>query len=519
MSGTAIAPGATASLSSQLASGSWCPGGAGAFQTSFTSSGDRVAHIVGWALEYVAPLNEWMDQLTGDKAQVASFAATWSSAAQRLKSLDEDLTTAATLVRDQQGRTARALRKRLDDIRAVLTEAADWTGATASALQLASTIVTAVHDAVVGALSQLAGLIADLFGFSLNPFDKIDDLRTLVHRANEFIHVIGELISRMTTAFEQLVQLLQSLVPLIEQAVQELRDLLARLLKTLSPLAGAGGGPLGMLITGILGGAAADLIATDPRVTELDPDDLTPEQRLAWDQAQGETDLGSLSDLVRQNGYTDTMGGSDRSVVDIKKVVGADGEEHWVVSLPSTQDWDFPGMPDAPATNDLDSNVALMLNNPVLRTQYERAVFQAMQDAGVQPGDDVVYTGFSQGGIVAASIASHPGPYNTVGIVTNGSPIGTFAIPPSVQVVSFEHAGDPVPMLDGMPIDPGVVAPNRTNVVLPSSAGYLPGDTHNNQNYADDVATWEAAHPDQAQALSSLLGGTVVDHQMHTWSE
>jgi hypothetical protein len=213
-------------------------------------------------------------------------------------------------------------------------------------------------------------------------------------------------------------------------------------------------------------------------------------------------------------------------VVDIKEVVGADGSTHYVVSLPSTQDWNLLKGPmqgdwsgtfrDDPATNDLDSNVALMvMNDPAMRTQYERAVLQAMSDAGVPAGADVVYTGFSQGGIMAASLASHPTPYNTIGVVTNGSPIDRFDIPPTVRVVSFEHDGDIVPKLD-LDTRPEGDAGNRTTAHLPAPAN---GPAHNNDNYVHSVQAWEAAHPQEAADLTSLLGGTVVDHQMHTWSE
>ena len=83
---------------------------------------------------------------------------------------------------------------------------------------------------------------------------------------------------------------------------------------------------------------------------------------------------------------------------------GNDGSLHWVVSLPSTQAWELSG--PAGAMNDRDNNVSLMLDNPLLRTQYERMVRDAMQHAGVPQGADVVLTGFSQGGIMAANLAA-----------------------------------------------------------------------------------------------------------------
>jgi hypothetical protein len=505
------------SVCAPLRSGSWAPGGAGAFTASFSDPGGAVANIVSWALEYVAPLNEWVDELAGDEGQVSAFASTWRGVAADLAGHESDLVASAGRIAELEGKTARALRKRHDDVRAVLADASEWSSATAASLELASTIVGAVHDAVVGALSELAGLITSLFGFTLNPFSKIDQLKQLNQRALGFIEVVADLIERMFDALQRLVALLRSLVPLIQEGIQYLADVL---------------GPLLAANTLLLGGAVSDLIVSDPRVSELDAGALTPTQVDALDRLNSTTSIDGLSDLIRANGEVDALGVTDRSVVDIAEVV-KDGETHYVVALPSTQDWgqlkalfgeDFVDtLEDYPATNDLDSNIALMLmDNPVLATQYERAVMQSMSDAGVPDGARVVYTGFSQGGIMAGNLASNiDSPYETIGIVTNGSPLSSFDIPPHIPVVAFEHTGDPVPMLDGDINDPqNETSPNRSTVRLPPPGGSLnPGETHNNANYVDSVRAWEERMRAEGRPLPDFFSGDVVDRQQHTWGE
>jgi hypothetical protein len=513
------------SAATALQNGSWAPGGAGAFDVWFSDPGGEVAHVVQWALEYVAPLNQWINDLTGDKAKVGEFARTWHGVASDLDGFEDELLASANRISELEGRLARALRKRHDEIRDVLTQASEWSTATADAVELAYSIVQSVHDAVVGALSQLSGLIVTVLVPSLDPFDKINKLRQLANRARGFIEIIGELIEHMIDAFERLVALLQSLMPLIEEGLLYLRETLGVLLKGISPAFG--------LVPGLLGGAASDLLAGDPRVTELDPGDLTGKQYDAWVEANAVTEINSLTDLINGNGLVDLMGKEDRSVVDIMEVVGPDNKTHWVVALPSTQDWglikklfgsDFADtLKDYPATNDLDSNIALMLmQNPHLATQYQRAVMQAMSDAGVPPGGDVVYTGFSQGGIMAATLASaENSPYHVVGVVTNGSPIGGFDIPSTIPVVSFEHFGDPVPLLDGEPIDTkALFSPNRHVVVLPTPGlNFDPNNTHNNENYANSVAAWEHSDGPSQLDLPDFYSGTVVSNQQHTWGE
>ena len=506
-----------ASVCAPLRDGSWAQGGPGAFTVSFSDPGGSVASIVSWALEYVSPLNDWLDELVGNEGQVSSFASTWRGVANELDDFEGDLVASANRISELEGMTARALRKRHDDVRAVLTDASEWSTATAASLELASTIVTAVHDAVVGALSELAGLITSLFGFTLNPFSKIDDLKNLSKRALAFIEVIADLIDRMFDAFEQLIELLGSLIPLIDEGILYLRELLGALLKATIPL---------------FGGAYDDLLSKDPRVTELNPDDLSISEYKTWLKMNEDTRIDTFADLIRNNGYVDALGKKDSTVVDIMEIV-KDGKTHYVVALPSTQDWnqirklfgdDFADtLKDYPATNDLDSNIALMvMDNPLLATQYERGVLQAMSDAGVPDGADVVYTGFSQGGIMAANLASDTNsPYNPIGVVTNGSPIGTYNIPSTVPVYAFEHAGDPVPLLDGQGIDvQNVVSDNRHTVILAPPDGNLSMDaTHNVDNYANSVEAWETQVRDNGGTLPDFFSGEIVDRQQHSWSE
>lgn len=202
----------------------------------------------------------------------------------------------------------------------------------------------------------------------------------------------------------------------------------------------------------------------------------------------------------------------------------------YVVSLPSTQDWGllegvmgdretWDGSPDRGATNDLDANIDLMLS-PYAKTQYERAVMQAMADASIPPGADVVYTGFSQGGIMAANLASDANsPYHCVGIITNGAPIQTFDIPSDVPVLAFQHEGDIVPSLDAnQPWHDAESNQHTITLPSPTSSSGEPLKLHDSTTYANSVATYLAAHPETADNFTFLYGD-VIDHQQFTWVE
>ncbi|MGN6274015.1 MAG: hypothetical protein ACTHMQ_13110 [Protaetiibacter sp.] len=195
--------------------------------------------------------------------------------------------------------------------------------------------------------------------------------------------------------------------------------------------------------------------------------------------------------LFDNNGALDRQGGLDETVVEIVQVMNPDGtpalDEHgnpiWRVTLPSTQDWQLPGLSDGlgdhGGVNDLGSNLALILT-PEQQAAYERAVLVAMQQAGIGPDDSVMLVGWSQGGIVAGAIASDRNSgFNVRALAVAGSPIDHMAIPDDVSVLAFQHDGDHVPRLDGTrPIDRG----NWKTVQVPAGGEGYP---HDSGKYAD----------------------------------
>lgn len=258
----------------------------------------------------------------------------------------------------------------------------------------------------------------------------------------------------------------------------------------------------------------SDVMAPDPEVTVLNPDDLGRKAGKAYQDANDIAGLYTLKDYMEAEGLTDTMGGEERGVIDIRKVVGPDGVERWVVTLPSTQDWLFPNG-DTGATNDLDSNLALMLT-PELRTQYERAVLAAMAQAGIGPNDPVMLVGFSQGGIMAGHLAANrSSAYNFEAVLAYGAPIDAMNIPSTTRVMSIQHTGDPVPMLDLT--NPRPNTSNYVTVQIDAYDGATGVNAHGNTTYRNTAAY--APEMQQYQDYFEDFSGTVVDQEQYTWQE
>lgn len=140
-----------------------------------------------------------------------------------------------------------------------------------------------------------------------------------------------------------------------------------------------------------------------------------------------------------------------------------------VLTLPGTQpdgDWRSAGRRNPFDEGGIAEGIGL--GSPYIG----EAAAQALHDVGAQPGDRLVITGYSQGGIHAANLAVDPQlarAYDVEYVVTAGAPIGGTPLPDGVRGLHFEHAQDMVPGLDGRP------NPATSDQVTVKFQGYAPG--------------------------------------------
>jgi len=231
----------------------------------------------------------------------------------------------------------------------------------------------------------------------------------------------------------------------------------------------------------------SDVSGPDPTVTPYEPaEPLTGDPTLA-------TVLDGTSEV-------DVLGGENQSIVKVTKVLGPDGW-YYTVTVPSTQEW-LSRFGDKGAVNDLDSNLALVMT-PALQTQYEAAVLDAIQQAGITPDDHLMLVGFSQGGIMAGHLAAYNSDLGVDAVIASGAPIDHMPIPDSVDVVSIQHDYDPVPRLDSLVGDGKPDHGNNWTTIStesPLASGPVDvGKIHNSSAYsqtlADNLAEIQANHP------------------------
>ena len=132
-----------------------------------------------------------------------------------------------------------------------------------------------------------------------------------------------------------------------------------------------------------------------------------------------------------------------------------DGEEdRFEVFIAGTVDFSLEAT-DEPW--DMTSNVNGIAGLPAGSYQ---AVAEALAEAGVESASPIVFTGYSQGGLVATLLASS-GDYNTQGLLTVGAPAGQVPLPEGFPAIAIEHTDDIVPATGGNQVNPHLVLVER----------------------------------------------------------
>ncbi|MBD2761700.1 hypothetical protein IEE92_03865 [Kocuria sp. cx-116] len=144
--------------------------------------------------------------------------------------------------------------------------------------------------------------------------------------------------------------------------------------------------------------------------------------------------------------------GRENSTVLVQKTTDRAGRAAFSVVLTGTEVWH-----DGRGVHDIAGIVAAMKARPHDSLgdlpPAQRAVTEALKDAGIQPGDSVVLSGHSLGGIDAAGLAMNhefQRLYSVAALTTFGAPVGGFEFSRETSVMAVEHNDDMVPPLDGI---------------------------------------------------------------------
>lgn len=162
----------------------------------------------------------------------------------------------------------------------------------------------------------------------------------------------------------------------------------------------------------------------------------------------------SSTDLLRAlavRGHDDDGGGA----IDIRFLTGgapgagSTARRRVIVNITGTTAWNLDPRHATPQASDTGTNLRTLANESSV---FERGVITALRQAGVRPHEPIMLVGHSQGGMVAARLATELTAHReflVTHLVTAGSPIGLAPVPAGVSVLALENRGDVVPELDG----------------------------------------------------------------------
>ncbi|GAB3756275.1 hypothetical protein GCM10027591_05450 [Zhihengliuella somnathii] len=172
------------------------------------------------------------------------------------------------------------------------------------------------------------------------------------------------------------------------------------------------------------------------------------------------------------------------SSISIRSSETANGTVH-LVTFPGTQGF----AEDWHSENFSDLTGAMEAADGGSRTEVA-AMLDALERVGAQPGDRLVLSGHSQGGMHAVNAANSEeirGLYGVEYVVTEGAPVAELELPADVKSIHLEHVDDWITGLDGTD-----VAASENHVVVKSDA-YKPGTdkwslegagpAHSSENY------------------------------------
>lgn len=148
-----------------IQNGDWLSGALGSVGLAMDAqavAADPLAAVVGmgvgWILEHIQPLKSWLNDLTGDSAEVAAFAQTWSNIGAHLHGVGDEMLGRLREFDGFSGQLVTAYTAMQTDAAQHVHAAGDWASGVSEGMRSGSAIIQYVHDLVRDAISQLVTL-------------------------------------------------------------------------------------------------------------------------------------------------------------------------------------------------------------------------------------------------------------------------------------------------------------------------------------------------------------------------
>ncbi|WP_328712356.1 DUF6531 domain-containing protein [Nocardia salmonicida] len=222
-------------LSDAISGGSWIEVGLGvvglgaeAVSLVVDPLGTLAGYGVGWLIEHCQPLQDALDWIAGDPAQIEAYAKTWDNVAARISEVATAQNAAVTAdVSDWTGQTATAYKSAASNTTNLLTAANTAATAAASAIRMAGGIVAAVRETVRDLVAQTVGRLAVWAAelvFSVGLATPLVAVQATAY--------IAKTVATISKLFSKLAKTMAKLKPLLKQLKSAFGDIAKAFKKT-----------------------------------------------------------------------------------------------------------------------------------------------------------------------------------------------------------------------------------------------------------------------------------------------
>lgn len=209
-----------ADLAAAIQSGNWVEGGVAAFSAALDTVaavidpiGTLLANGLGWVLDHIEPLRGWLQDLTGNAAEVQAFAQTWANVSSQLNRVGGDLQYRLSDLDGMSGATIDAYRAHVRVLVDTVASTGTWSGAVGSGLEIASGLVQAVYELVRDGIAQVVGTAISALitaGATLGLGTPVA-VGQIVARVSSVATRVGRFIEKLLTSMRRLMPLFDDL--------------------------------------------------------------------------------------------------------------------------------------------------------------------------------------------------------------------------------------------------------------------------------------------------------------------
>lgn len=264
-----------------------------------------VSFVTRLALEYVYPLNMWMNQLTGDSAQVNGIGVSWQSVSESLSSIADELESSGqSSMAQMSGASVSAYLMRQGQVVNATRGVAGTSSKFGNAVVTVANLVKKAHDLICAVISELVGIAVDAavtapatFGATLAKACK-----EIMARAKEWASQIKNILTMIKTAFDAL----KAMVDMIGTAMANFTSSIREVGKD---CAEPGGGCCGD------SSSSGSSSSKTPEPDNPKPAPETPKKKTSWWEILKKG--GELIDKVRKR-LKDKKGGEGVKLPDVK---------------------------------------------------------------------------------------------------------------------------------------------------------------------------------------------------------